>query len=76
YVVSPDGVSTDPPERWKLFETAFQALKEKLTTAPVLVYPNFSQEFLLFTDALEIALGANLSQRDLQGRERVISYAS
>ncbi|CAG8849595.1 4360_t:CDS:1, partial [Racocetra persica] len=51
-------------------ETAFQALKEKLTTAPVLAYPNFSQEFLLFTDALGIALGAILSQRDLQGRER------
>ncbi|CAG8785959.1 5295_t:CDS:2, partial [Racocetra persica] len=57
-------------------ETAFQALKEKLTTAPILAYPNFSQEFLLFTDALGIALGTILSQRDLQGRERVISYAS
>ncbi|CAG8769127.1 5428_t:CDS:2, partial [Racocetra persica] len=32
------------------------ALKEKLTTAPVLAYPNFSQEFLLFTDTSGIAL--------------------
>ncbi|CAG8773797.1 29848_t:CDS:2, partial [Racocetra persica] len=52
------------------------ALKEKLTTDPVLAYPNFLQEFLLFMDASRIALGAILFQRDLQGRESVISYAS
>ncbi|CAG8781921.1 25023_t:CDS:2 [Racocetra persica] len=51
-------------------------LKRKAHHGPVLAYPNFSQEFLLFTDASGIALGAILFQRDLQGRERVISYAS
>ncbi|CAG8689267.1 22617_t:CDS:1, partial [Gigaspora rosea] len=32
--------------------------------------------FLLFTDASEIALSAILSQKDAQGREKVILYAS
>ncbi|CAG8823363.1 21924_t:CDS:2, partial [Gigaspora rosea] len=31
-------------------QEAFQLLKEKLTSAPVLAYSNFDQEFLLFTD--------------------------
>ncbi|CAG8840682.1 5854_t:CDS:2, partial [Racocetra persica] len=51
-------------------------LKRKAHHGPRPCLPNFSQEFLLFTDALGIALGAILSQKDLQGRERVISYAS
>ncbi|CAG8694980.1 36482_t:CDS:2, partial [Racocetra persica] len=76
YVVSLDVMRISGPGILLSKETAFQALKEKLTTAPVLAYPNFSQEFLLFTDALGIALGAILSQRDLQGRESVIFYAS
>ncbi|CAG8801059.1 4067_t:CDS:2, partial [Racocetra persica] len=55
-------------------ETAFQALKEKLTTASVFAYSNFSQEFLLFTNISGISLGAILSQRDLQGREREYTF--
>ncbi|CAG8816997.1 15870_t:CDS:2, partial [Racocetra fulgida] len=48
YVVSPNRVSTDPRKdvkyQWSSKqETTFQALKEKLTTAPVVAYPNFSQ---------------------------------
>ncbi|CAG8485674.1 20488_t:CDS:1 [Gigaspora rosea] len=58
-----------------LQQEAFQSLKEKLTSAPVLAYPNFDQEFLLFTNALGIAISAILSQKDAQGREKVISYA-
>ncbi|CAG8764462.1 23735_t:CDS:2, partial [Racocetra persica] len=67
YVVSPDGVSTDPQKVEAV--RSFPALKEKLTTAPVLAYPNFSQEFLLFTDASRIALGAILSERFARKRK-------
>ncbi|CAG8579725.1 20513_t:CDS:2, partial [Gigaspora rosea] len=57
-------------------QKAFQLLKKKLTSTPVLAYPIFDQEFLLFTDASGIAIGAILSQKDVQDRKRVISYTS
>jgi len=37
---------------------SFQLLKEKLTTAPVLNYPDFQQEFLVTTDASDYTIGA------------------
>jgi len=43
-------------------QNAFQSLKEKLTTAPVLNYPDFQREFLVTTDASDYAIGAVLSQ--------------
>ena len=55
--------------------TAFLKLKDVLTEAPVLAYPDFSRDFLLFTDASDYAAGAILSQC-YGDYERVISYAS
>ena len=54
---------------------AFEALKTKLTSAPLLVYPNFKEEFIVDCDASDDGLGAVLSQ-NFQGTEHVVCYAS
>jgi len=41
-------------------QNSFQSLKEKLTTAPVLNYPNFQREFLVTIDASDYTIGAVL----------------
>jgi len=50
-------------------QNSFQSLKEKLTTAPVLSYPDFQREFMITTDASDYAIGAVLSQGPV-GRSR------
>ena len=56
-------------------ENAFQALKQKLVSPPVLAYPDFSKGFMLETDASAQGFGAILSQMQ-DGKQRVIAYAS
>ena len=56
-------------------QNAFEALKEKLMTAPVLKYPDFSEEFNVTTDASDYAVGAVLSQGQV-GSDRPVAYAS
>ena len=55
--------------------TELRVLKQRLTTLPILVYPNFSHPFVLATDASGIALGGILSQTT-DGKEQVIAYWS
>ena len=55
-------------------EKAFILLKERLITTPVLVYPDFTKEFILYTDASKMALGAILHQKGNDGIEKVIAY--
>ena len=50
-------------------------MKQRLTTPPILAYPNFSHPFVLATDASGIALGGILSQTT-DGKEQVIAYWS
>ena len=56
-------------------ETAFSMLKDRLTSAPVLAFPDFSLPFILDTDASGDGIGGVLSQVQ-DGQERVIGYAS
>lgn len=46
-----------------------------MTEAPILEHPNFSEDFILDTDASKNATGAVLSQ-NIDGKEKVIAYAS
>jgi RNase H-like domain found in reverse transcriptase/Reverse transcriptase (RNA-dependent DNA polymerase) len=62
-------------DNWgKKQEEAFEILKEKLINSPVLIYPNFEKEFILYTDASRIALGAVLHQEGEDNKEHVIAY--
>ena len=54
---------------------AFLELKKRLVLTPVLVMPQFTQEFILDTDASGEGLGAVLSQA-IEGEEKVVAYAS
>lgn len=56
-------------------QESFDALKAKLTSAPVLAYADFSRPFILEVDASHSGLGAVLSQEH-EGRVRPIAYAS
>ena len=48
-------------------------VKERLTTAPILVYPDFSIPFTFYADASGDSIGFNLTQIQ-HGRERPIVY--
>ncbi|GKF48137.1 putative reverse transcriptase domain-containing protein, partial [Tanacetum coccineum] len=52
-------------------EAAFQLLKQKLCSAPILALPEGSEDFIAYCDASKKGLGTVLVQRD-----KVISYAS
>lgn len=66
----------DQPYIWTTdCEEAFKAMKELLTTAPILAYPRRDVDFILDTDASNFAIGAVLSQEQ-DGQERVLAYAS
>ncbi|GKG22560.1 putative reverse transcriptase domain-containing protein [Tanacetum coccineum] len=52
-------------------EAAFQLLKQKLCSAPILALPEGSEDFIVYYDATIKGLGVVLMQR-----ENVISYAS
>ena len=55
-------------------QASFDILKQKLTTAPILAFPDMNETFILTTDASNTAIGYVLSQKLKDNRERVIRY--
>ena len=56
-------------------QEAFDNLKQKLVSAPILAYPSNKGQFYLDTDASACSIGAVLSQEN-EGTEKVIAYGS
>ena len=56
-----------------MHSVAFDKLKRALVSAPILAYPDFSKEFLLFVDASSTGIGFTLAQVQ-NDKELVIAY--
>ena len=55
---------------------AWQSLKDRLCSSPVLKSPDLSSEFILQTDASVHGIGAVLSQKDDNGEDHPVAYFS
>ena len=55
---------------------SFEALKSICSECPVLSYADYTKPFVLHTDASTTGLGVVLLQKQEDGKERVIAYAS
>ncbi|KAJ9521060.1 hypothetical protein QJQ45_022784 [Haematococcus lacustris] len=72
HIVSASGIACDPA---KAQQSAFDALKQALVSAPILIAPDPSQPYTLRCDASSIGIGAVLSQ-GTGSAERVVAYHS
>ena len=67
----------DQPWTWRQEqEQAFAILKLRLGSAPVLRRPDATRPFQLHTDWSVVGLEAVLIQKDVEGREYVVAFAS
>lgn len=57
-------------------QLAFQTLKDKLTSAPVLINPNYNRPFFIRCDASTQGIGSVLYQKSNDGDELPISFMS
>ena len=56
--------------------SSFEMLRHKLTTAPLLAYPDFSKPFIFDTDASDTGIRTALSQLGEGGEKQVVACAS
>ena len=61
-----------PLELWE----AVRILKDKIQSAPILVFPNFEIPFLLENDASKEGLGAVLSQKQDNGHYHSVAFGN
>jgi hypothetical protein len=67
----------DTPFIWdERTQQSFDALKKALVSAPLLKYPDYSRDYLLYIAASEETIGMVLVQEDDELREHVIYYLS
>ncbi|GBG88343.1 hypothetical protein CBR_g46908 [Chara braunii] len=67
----------DQPLSWDAeCQQAFATLKDALATAPILIRPDPSKQFILITDWQPEAISAILAQKGNDSREHVIEYVS
>ena len=57
-------------------QQAFEDLKGKLVSSPVLTFPDFDKSFVLETDTSIQGLGSVLSQKQADGKLHPVAYAS
>nr|GFC56640.1 putative reverse transcriptase domain-containing protein [Tanacetum cinerariifolium] len=57
-------------------EAAFQLLKQKLCSAPILALPEGSEDFIVYCNALNKRLGAVLMQREKEKARTTIKSSS
>ena len=55
---------------------AFNKIKKRLASPPIISFPDFTGLFTLTTDASDIACGAILMQENKHGRKKIIAVAS
>ena len=55
---------------------SFELVKHALTRAPVLISPDFSKDFLIFSFASEHTVAAVLLQKNPEGQEQPIAFFS
>ncbi|CAB3992852.1 Retrovirus-related Pol poly from transposon [Paramuricea clavata] len=58
-------------------QRAFEQLKEQLISNPVLAFPDLNGDYILYTDASDVGIGAVLTQKDenYDEEEKVVSFA-
>ncbi len=65
------------PFEWTVArQKAFEPIKAKLITAPVMAHSDFNKSFILYMDVSGEGVGAILHQKGKDKRERIIAYAS
>ena len=63
--------------KWNLeAEKAFQELKRRFTTAPILAHFDATRSTIIESDASDLAIGAILSQRDSENRLHPVAFHS
>jgi hypothetical protein len=54
----------------------FNNIKKAITTAPILISPDFQRDFIIYLFSIETIVASILSQRNIKGDELSISFMS